>query len=52
MGYCVQPPETVVGFVPEVCPRGEGRGTEALNPESAWGEALPGSEKHFALGPR
>ena len=31
MGYFAQPPETVAGFVPEVCPRGEGRG--ALKPE-------------------
>ena len=50
MGYL--PPETVAGFVPEVCLRGEGRGAEALKPDRAWGEAMPVSEKYFALGPR
>ena len=52
MGYFAKPPETVAGFVPEVCLREEGRGSEALKPERAWGEAVPGSEKYFAPGPR
>ena len=52
MGYYAQLPETVAGFVPEVCPRVEGRGAEALKPEGAWDEAVPGSEKYFAPGPR
>ena len=52
MCYFAQPPETVVGFVPEVCPRGEDRGAEALKLEGAWDEAVHGSEKHFAPGPR
>ena len=43
MGYFAQPPKTVAGFVPKVCPRGEGRGAEALKSEGAWDEALPGS---------
>ena len=51
MGYFAQPPATVAGFVPEVHPRGEGRGAEALKPEGAWDEALPGSETYFASGP-
>ena len=52
MGYFAQSPETVAGFAPEVCPRREGRGAEALKPEGAWDEAVPGSEKYFAPGPR
>ena len=52
MGYFAQPPETVAGFVPEVRLRGKGRGAKALKPEGAWGEAVPGSEKYFAPGPR
>ena len=52
MGYLAQPPETVAGLVPEVHLRGEGRGAEALKPEGAWGEAVPGSDKYLASGPR
>ena len=52
IGYFAQPPETVAGFIPAVCLRGEGRGAEALNPEGAWGEAVSGNEKYFAPGPR
>ena len=35
MGYFAQPPETVAGFVSEMCPIGEGRGAEPLKPEGA-----------------
>ena len=52
MGYFAQPLETVAGFVPEVCLRGESRGAKELMPEGAWGEAVPWSEKYFAPGPR
>ena len=48
MGYFAQPP----GFVPEVCPRGEGRGVEALKLEDAWDKAVPVSEKCLASGQR
>ena len=46
MGYLAQPPETVAGFVSEVCPPGEGSGTEALKPEGAWNEVVVESEKY------
>ena len=52
MGYLAHPPETVAGFVPEVYPREEGGGAEALKPEGAWNEAVPESEKYFAPGLR
>ena len=52
MGYFAQPPETAAGVVPEVCPRGEGRGAEALKSEGAWDEAVPESKRYFAPGPR
>ena len=52
MGYFAQPPETVGGFVPEVCPCGGGSRAEALKPECAWDEAVPVSKKYFAPGPR
>ena len=52
MGYFAQPPEAAAGFVPEVCTRGEGRGTEALKPKGAWDEAVFGSENYIAPGPR
>ena len=52
MGYLAQPPETVAGFVPEACPCGGGRRAETLDPECAREEAVPGSEKHLAPGPR
>ena len=44
MGYLAQPPETVAGFVPEVCPCGEGSRAETLEPECARDGAVPGSE--------
>ena len=52
MGYFAQLPETVAGFVPEVCPHEKGRGAEALKLEGTWDEAVPGSEKYFAPGSR
>ena len=52
MGYLGQPPETVAGFIPEMCPRREGSGAEVLKSEGAWDEAVPGSEKYFAPVPR
>ena len=51
MGYLAQPPETVEGFAPEVCPCGEGSKAEALTSESTRNKAVPGSEKYFAPGP-
>ena len=45
MGYLAQSPETAAGFIPEVCPRGEGSGTEALKPEGARDKSVSGSEK-------
>ena len=52
MGHLAQPPETVAGFVPGMCPCGKGSRAEAPEPERARDQAVPGSEKYFAPGPR
>ena len=47
MGYVAQPPETVAGFVPEVCLRGEGRGAEALEAEGCVGRGCTREREIF-----
>ena len=52
MGDFAQPPKTIMGLVPEVCPGGEGGRAEVSKPKGAGNEAVPRGEEYFAPGAR